>query len=50
MGLLGSLFSRRPAPRRNPTDTTHDELNSVFVPLRNRVCDFKDATELRGSA
>ena len=46
MGLLGSLFSRRPAPRREPGDTADDEVKAVFVPLRNRVCDFKDATNM----
>jgi hypothetical protein len=46
MSLLGSLFSRRPAPRRQPSVTTDDAFNAVFVPLRNRVCDFKDATRM----
>ena len=43
MGLLGSLFTR---PLREPRDTTDDALNAVFVPLRNRVCDFKDITNM----
>ena len=45
MGLLGSLFSRRPASRREPPVIT-DEVNAVYIPLRNRVCDFKDATNM----
>jgi hypothetical protein len=46
MGLLGSLFSRRSAPQPEPRDTTDDALNAVFVPLRNRVSDFKDVTNM----
>jgi hypothetical protein len=46
MGLLGSLFTRRSVPLREPRDTTDDALNAVFVPLRNGVCDFKDITNM----
>ena len=46
MGLLGGLFTRRSVPLREPRDTTDDALNAVFVPLRNRVCDFKDITNM----
>ena len=46
MGLLGSLFSRRSAPRREPHGATDDTLNTVLVSLRNRVCDFKDVTNM----
>jgi hypothetical protein len=46
MGLLGSLFSRRSAPRREPPGATDDTLNTVLVSLRNRVCDFKDVTNM----
>jgi hypothetical protein len=46
MGLLRSLFSRRSAPRHEPPDTTDDALNTLFVLLRNRVCDFKDVTNM----
>ena len=46
MGLLGSLFSRRSAPQPEPRDTTDHALNAVFVPLRNRVSDFKDVTNM----
>ena len=41
MGLLGSLFTRRSVPLREPRDTTDDALNAVFVPLRNRVLRFQ---------
>src|SRR6516164_10186286 len=46
MGLLRSLFSRRSAPRHELPDTTDDALNALFVLLRNRVCDFKDVTNM----
>ena len=44
MRLLGSLFNRRPAPQREPRDSIDYKPNAVFIPLRNRVCDFKDVT------
>ena len=46
MGLLGSLFSRHSVRQREPDGTPDDALNAVFVPLRNRVCDFKGATNM----
>lgn len=45
MGLFDS-FLNRAAPRREPRDTTDDEVNVIFVPLRDHVCDFKDATKM----
>ena len=44
MRLLGSLFNRRPVLRREPRDSIDYKPNAVFIPLRNRVCDFKDVT------
>ena len=46
MGLLRSLLTRRSAPPREPRDTADDALNAIVVPLRNRVCDFKDITNM----
>jgi hypothetical protein len=46
MGLLRSLFSRSSATRHELPDTTDDALNALFVLLRNRVCDFKDVTNM----
>jgi len=46
MRLLGSLFNRRPVPRPEPRDAIDDKLNAVLIPLRNRVCDFKDVTAM----
>jgi hypothetical protein len=45
MGLLGSLFTRRPAPRRDPP-VTADDVTAVYIALRNRICDFKDVTNM----
>jgi hypothetical protein len=46
MGLLRSLFSRSSATRHELPDTTDDALNTLLVLLRNRVCDFKDITNM----
>ena len=46
MGLLRSLLTRRSAPPREPRDTADDALTAIVVPLRNRVCDFKDITNM----
>lgn len=44
MGLIGNLFGR--AKPRDVRETTADELNVVFVPLRDKVCDFKERTDV----
>jgi hypothetical protein len=45
VGLIGSLFNRRPAFRCEFPDGA-DDVNALFIPLRNRVSDFKDATNM----
>jgi hypothetical protein len=45
MGLFGSLFTCRPASRRDPPVTT-DDVSAVYIALRNRICDFKDVTNM----
>jgi hypothetical protein len=43
MGFLRNLFGRRPVDERNTTDA---QLNVILVPLRDRICDFKDETKI----
>lgn len=43
MGFFKNLFARG----REPSDA---ELNAIFVPLRDRVCDFKDETGISWAA
>jgi hypothetical protein len=45
MGLLGSLFTRRPASR-DDRPVTSDDVNAVYIALRNRIYDFKDVTNM----
>ena len=45
MGLIGSLFNRRPEFRGEPPDAT-DDITALFIPLRNCVSDFKDVTNM----
>jgi hypothetical protein len=44
MGFLNNLFGG--PKKREARDTSDAELNAIFVPLRDRVCDFKDATKI----
>jgi hypothetical protein len=58
MGLIDSLFNRRPAFRGEPPDAIPAlrgeppdaiddvNVNALFIPLRNRVSDFKDANSM----
>ena len=43
MGLLEKLLWGKPPPKSD-RETTDDQLNAIMVPLRDTLCDFKDAT------
>jgi hypothetical protein len=45
MSFFPNLFNRS-EPQREPRNTTDQQLNAIFVPLRDRICDFKDATSM----